>query len=83
MVSFIIPALDEERRLASLIDDINRLSDRYSYEIIVSDGFSKDNTAGTDVSDIYYYCFRELTALSINRSSKRTCLKNGEGLRKT
>jgi len=44
-VSFIIPALNEERRIADLIDNINLLSGKYDYEIIVSDGHSTDRTA--------------------------------------
>jgi glycosyltransferase involved in cell wall biosynthesis len=43
-VSFIIPALNEEKQIAGLIDNINMLSNRYNYEIIVSDGFSTDRT---------------------------------------
>jgi glycosyltransferase involved in cell wall biosynthesis len=44
-VSFIIPALNEEKRIAALIDNIRLLSDEYDYEIIVSDGHSIDSTA--------------------------------------
>jgi len=44
-VSFIIPALNEERRIAALIDNIKVLNDKYDYEIIVSDGHSTDKTA--------------------------------------
>jgi glycosyltransferase involved in cell wall biosynthesis len=44
-VSFIIPALNEERRIAALIDNIKMLNENYDYEIIVSDGFSTDRTA--------------------------------------
>ena len=43
-VSFIIPALNEEKRIASLIDDIRLLGDKFRYEIIVSDGYSNDRT---------------------------------------
>jgi glycosyltransferase involved in cell wall biosynthesis len=43
-VSFIIPALNEEHRIASLIDDINLLGTDYNYEIIVADGNSTDKT---------------------------------------
>jgi glycosyltransferase involved in cell wall biosynthesis len=44
-VSFIIPALNEEKRIAALIDDINVLLPSFNYEIIVSDGHSTDKTA--------------------------------------
>ena len=43
-VSFIIPALNEEKRIGTLIDNINMLKSEYVYEIIVSDGHSSDNT---------------------------------------
>ncbi len=43
-VSFIIPALNEEKRIAALIDNINQLDKKYDYEIIVSDGYSADET---------------------------------------
>ena len=44
-ISFIIPALNEENRIGSLIDDINLLSTDFNYEIIVADGNSIDKTA--------------------------------------
>jgi glycosyltransferase involved in cell wall biosynthesis len=44
MISFIIPALNEEKRIAALIDNIRKLDHRYNYEIIVSDGYSTDRT---------------------------------------
>jgi glycosyltransferase involved in cell wall biosynthesis len=44
-VSFIIPALNEERRIAALIDNIKILGNWCNYEIIVSDGHSTDKTA--------------------------------------
>jgi len=44
-VSFIIPALNEEERIASLIDNIKMLDPEYNYEIIVADGNSTDKTA--------------------------------------
>jgi glycosyltransferase involved in cell wall biosynthesis len=44
-VSFIIPALNEEKRIADLIDNINMIGNWCNYEIIVSDGHSTDNTA--------------------------------------
>jgi glycosyltransferase involved in cell wall biosynthesis len=44
-ISFIIPALNEEKRIASLIENIRILGDKFNYEIIVSDGHSTDNTA--------------------------------------
>jgi len=43
-VSFIIPALNEEKRIAALIENIKMLNNQYNYEIIVSDGHSIDNT---------------------------------------
>jgi glycosyltransferase involved in cell wall biosynthesis len=43
-VSFIIPALNEEKRIAALIDNINILGQNFNYEIIVSDGHSADKT---------------------------------------
>lgn len=43
-VSFIIPALNEEKRIAALIDNINQVDKNYDYEIIVSDGHSTDKT---------------------------------------
>jgi glycosyltransferase involved in cell wall biosynthesis len=44
-ISFIIPALNEEKRIAALIDNINILNDDFDYEIIVADGHSTDETA--------------------------------------
>ena len=43
-VSFIIPSLNEEKRIAILIDNIKKLGKNYNYEIIVSDGNSTDKT---------------------------------------
>jgi len=43
-VSFIIPALNEEKRIAILIDNIKKLDKDYNYEIIVADGDSTDKT---------------------------------------
>src|SRR5674476_360535 len=43
-VSFIIPALNEEKRIAILIDNIKKLDKNYNYEIIVADGNSTDKT---------------------------------------
>lgn len=44
MLSIIIPTLNEEKYLPRLLDSI-RQQDFSDYEIIVSDGFSEDNTA--------------------------------------
>jgi glycosyltransferase involved in cell wall biosynthesis len=44
-VSFIIPALNEEERIAALIDNIKMLDPELNYEIIVADGNSTDKTA--------------------------------------
>jgi glycosyltransferase involved in cell wall biosynthesis len=33
-VSYIIPALNEEKRIAALIDDLNLLNKKYNYESI-------------------------------------------------
>jgi glycosyltransferase involved in cell wall biosynthesis len=43
-ISFIIPALNEEKRIAILIDNIKKLDKNYNYEIIVADGNSTDKT---------------------------------------
>jgi glycosyltransferase involved in cell wall biosynthesis len=43
-VSFIIPALNEERRIGNLIDSINKLEKDWNCEIIVADGNSSDKT---------------------------------------
>jgi glycosyltransferase involved in cell wall biosynthesis len=43
-VSFIIPALNEEKRIAVLIYNIKKLDENYNYEIIVADGNSTDKT---------------------------------------
>ena len=43
-ISFIIPALNEEKRIAILIDKIKKLDKNYNYEIIVADGNSTDKT---------------------------------------
>jgi len=43
-VSFIIPSLNEEKRIAILIDNIKKLDKNYNYEIIVADGNSTDKT---------------------------------------
>lgn len=44
-ISFIIPALNEEKRIAALIDNISQLKNKCNYEIIVADGYSTDRTA--------------------------------------
>ncbi len=44
-VSFIIPALNEEKQIGFLIDNIKMLDKKFNYEIIVSDGHSTDKTA--------------------------------------
>jgi glycosyltransferase involved in cell wall biosynthesis len=44
-VSFIIPALNEEKRIEALIDNIKVPDKKYNYEIIVADGHSTDQTA--------------------------------------
>ena len=43
-VSFIIPALNEEKWIADLIDNINMLDQNFNHEIIVSDGHNTDKT---------------------------------------
>jgi glycosyltransferase involved in cell wall biosynthesis len=43
-VSFIIPALNEEKRIPVLINNIRRLNKNYNYEIIVADNNSTDKT---------------------------------------
>jgi glycosyltransferase involved in cell wall biosynthesis len=43
-VSFIIPALNEEKRIGILINSIKTLHENYDYEIIVADGYSTDKT---------------------------------------
>lgn len=43
-VSFIIPALNEEKRIPVLINNIRRLDKNYNYEIIVADNNSTDKT---------------------------------------
>jgi glycosyltransferase involved in cell wall biosynthesis len=48
-ISFIIPALNEENRIASVIDKINLLSNDFNFEIIVADGNSTDKT--TDIAE--------------------------------
>jgi glycosyltransferase involved in cell wall biosynthesis len=44
-VSFIIPCLDEEKRIGRVVGQFKVLSGKYDYEVIVSDGGSKDSTA--------------------------------------
>lgn len=48
-ISFIIPALNEENRIASVIDKINLLCNDFNFEIIVADGNSTDKT--TDIAE--------------------------------
>ena len=43
-ISFIIPALNEEKRIAVIINNIHLLDENYKYEIIVADGNSTDKT---------------------------------------
>jgi glycosyltransferase involved in cell wall biosynthesis len=43
-VSFIIPALNEEKRIPILINSIKKLDKNYNYEIIVADNNSTDKT---------------------------------------
>ncbi|MEM0087044.1 MAG: glycosyltransferase family 2 protein, partial [Candidatus Micrarchaeaceae archaeon] len=45
-VSIVIPTLNEARNIGRVIKDIKQALDGYSYEIIVVDKHSKDNTAG-------------------------------------
>lgn len=46
MISVIIPTLNEEKLLPKLLDQLNdqKLKSKYNYEIIISDGGSKDRT---------------------------------------
>ncbi len=46
MISIIIPSLNEEKLLPNLLEQLNakELKDKFSYEIILSDGGSKDRT---------------------------------------
>lgn len=46
MISVIIPTLNEEKLLPKLLDQLNdqKLRSKYGYEIIISDGGSKDRT---------------------------------------
>ena len=46
-VSFIIPALNEEKNIPVLISNIKKLDNKFSYEIIVADDNSSDKTAET------------------------------------
>jgi glycosyltransferase involved in cell wall biosynthesis len=52
-VSFIIPGLNEEEQIASLIDNIKMLNDKSNYEIIVSDGYGTYKTA--DIAERKYW----------------------------
>lgn len=46
MISIIIPTLNEEKLLPNLLDQLNdqRLKSKFDYEVIISDGGSKDRT---------------------------------------
>ncbi len=44
MISFIIPCLDEEKRIASVIKQFGVLKGKYDYEVIIGDGGSTDKT---------------------------------------
>lgn len=44
MISIIIPVLNEEKKLANLLRKLKQLDDRISFEIIVVDGGSQDQT---------------------------------------
>lgn len=46
MISVIIPTLNEEKLLPNLLDQLNdqKLKETFHYEIIISDGGSKDRT---------------------------------------
>jgi len=43
-ISFIIPTLNEEKRIARIINQIKKLDKKYNYEIIIGDGNSTDRT---------------------------------------
>jgi glycosyltransferase involved in cell wall biosynthesis len=43
-VSIVIPTLNEERNIRTLIKQVDGVLKTYKYEIIVVDGYSKDNT---------------------------------------
>ncbi len=44
-VSFIIPALNEEKRIGTLLGSLRKLDGKYNHEVIVADGYSTDRTA--------------------------------------
>ncbi|MEM3374320.1 MAG: glycosyltransferase [Candidatus Woesearchaeota archaeon] len=44
MISFIIPTLDEEKNIERVVSQFNVLKGKFSYEVIVADGGSKDKT---------------------------------------
>jgi len=46
-ISFIIPALDEEKRIAGVVKQFDVLKGKYDFEVIVADGGSRDNTVKT------------------------------------
>jgi glycosyltransferase involved in cell wall biosynthesis len=45
-LSFIIPALNEERHIANVVKQFDRLQGHVQYEVIVADGDSEDQTVG-------------------------------------
>lgn len=43
-ISIVIPALDEEKRIGGVVGQFKKLKGKFSYEVIVADGGSKDKT---------------------------------------
>ncbi|MGC8538808.1 MAG: glycosyltransferase family 2 protein [Candidatus Micrarchaeia archaeon] len=43
-ISIVIPTLNEEKNIAAVIKGVKKVLAGYSYEIIIVDGYSKDNT---------------------------------------
>lgn len=72
LISIIIPTLNEEKLLPKLLDQLNDqiLRSRYNYEIIISDGGSKDRTL--DIAKTY------TEKIYIHRDQRRQKISEGK-----
>lgn len=73
--SVIVPAFNEERRIAACLESIRAQRTRHSYEVIVSDSNSTDRTASIAASyaDKLVVCRERGTARARNEGARLAC----------
>ena len=75
--SIIIPTLNEEKLLPNLLKQLTKpsIKEKYDYEIIISDGGSKDKTV--ELAQAY----SDIVQVHINRNKQNIALGRNEGFR--